>query len=229
MVCHFCGGALDETTVNSLCTFNSNDIPNDKKGKFTSSTVSLEYLNTKRHYFAKPSSDFHIKYTNKENEIKLNSQLVEEKTSSLHLNRSLNRINELNDEEIKSIMMKMKKISMKNGFDLENTLLKKFNEKDGLTEDMIKVFLEAKFDLEDIEINKLLNFFTENNKINLGSLISFIRNNSTNPEINKYQNPFDNNLVNENSKNSFSLSKNTSPRNRRYNDDSIRSNLYINY
>lgn len=75
LVCHFCGNFLDSETVNSPCfnnttttdysnsnnNNNTNNNNNNVKPVFTDDIIPLELLNTRRHVFGRPSSNFNEK------------------------------------------------------------------------------------------------------------------------------------------------------------------------
>lgn len=205
MVCNFCGCILDSISVNSLCLSNSAEVDNIDKINYSDldefHSIPAEIINTKRHFFAPPCKDYETKIKSPGNKLRLmnfsnsfNNSRTNSPTRGI-TNFSNSFLPNL-DSQIKIILEKMKKVANKTNLDLDIFILKSFNEKDIASNDIMKIYLQSKFELEEGEISKLINYFSHLNNVSISSFIDFIRKNLKNSK-DELKNPFENNILNE--------------------------------
>jgi hypothetical protein len=182
---------LEENSVNSICTKNTNILRNDEKGSYTLNSVPQEYYNTKRHFFGNPNIakletfNKNNNNNNKKNENNLNLDLnIEQYIENLnnaeikdpyYFNNKFipNKNNnnkliqlEVNENDILNILEKFNKIAKKMGFEIENSLVSCFKDKRNstITNEMISFYLKVRYELDAIELQKILIYHSDNSE-----------------------------------------------------------------
>lgn len=180
LVCHFCGVNCDESTVNSMCLKNSNQRDNSNN-----INVPPEYLNNKRHYFI---------------QAKENMMILEK----------MNITDDISEEYIMKVFTKMIKIAMKNEIELENLIQVNFKMANSVSK--IRPVLMSQLELNEQEANSLITFFCFDTKsgnneeapLNLNGMMNFLQKAGKSVGVTigskKTLNPFENNILNDNSK-----------------------------
>lgn len=269
LVCHFCGCFLDDTVINSLCLKNSNTIKPEERGAFTINNISQEYINTKRHFFGTPKMEISHNNPNSAtknfNEINLNKYIenlnnFDNKdpyyfSSNFIPNKNYNQKviqMEVTENDIERIFEKIYKHSKKVGFDIEDSLNRCFKDKrnGSITNEMMSFYLNSKYELEEIELKKILIYFSDiagdddcdfkyDEFINM--LRKFLEDKTLLYKKTTTKNPFENNIYNLNDSysqynmsytnpynNTRSRSK-SPPTKNRYNEESFKLGFGINF
>lgn len=265
LICHFCGCFLDDTVINSLCLKNSNTVKPEERGAFTINSISQEYLNTKRHFFGTPKLDVTV-HSNANS----NNHITKNLNNEINVNQYIDNLNnseikdpyyfsgnfipnknqhqkviqmEVTENDIKNIIDKFHKLSKKVGFEIEDSLNKCFNDKRNgvITNEMISFYLNSKYDLEEIELKKILIFFSDvaedkDCEFKYDEFFEFIKQyleekavKDKKTTFTTARNPFENNIYNMNdSYNQFNMKYNTRERSKsppgrnRYNEESFK-------
>jgi hypothetical protein len=245
---------LEENSVNSICTKNTNILRNDEKGSYTTNQVPQEYYNTKRHFYGIPNiekteniNNNNNKNKKSENNLNLNIEQYIENLNNVEIrdpyyfnnkfipnknnNNKLIQL-EVNENDILNILEKFNKIAKKMGFEIENSLISCFKDKRNspITNEMISFYLKVRYELDAIELQKILIYFSENsedpnNEFNLDEFVEFIRRFIEEKlKSTKKGNPFENNIYNMNDSGfNFNMNKSKSPQNKStYRDESYR-------
>jgi len=153
---------------------------------------------------------------------------------------------EVTESDIKNIIEKFFKLSKKIGFEIEDSLNKCFKDKRNgvITNEMIAFYLNSKFDLEEIELKKILIFFSDvaedkDCEFKYDEFFDFVKsyledkaakdNNGNNNNKKTTKNPFENNIYNmTDTYNQFNLKYNSKERSKsppmknRYNEESFK-------
>jgi hypothetical protein len=234
---------LEENSVNSICTKNTNLTRNEDKGSFTITPVPHEFLNTKRHFYGTPKIDKLENNNNNNNKEKyrvnnmnlnmdryidnLNNFEIKDpdyfnsKLSSSPKNNYNNNNNklieiEINENDIINILEKFYKIAKKMGFEIESSLINCFKDKKNslITNEMISFYLKVRYELDDIELRKILIFYSDypedpNCEFRIIYFMELI-NKFEEDKLKslKRKNPFENNIYNMNETN-FNINSNS--------------------
>jgi hypothetical protein len=220
--------------------------------------MSQEYLNTKRHFFGTPKLEITAHHNNQTsttknfNELNINQYIDNLNNSEMkdpyyfsgnfipNKNQHQKVIQmEVTENDIKNIIEKLFKLSKKVGFEIEDSLNKCFKDKrnGGITNEMMSFYLNSKFDLEEIELKKILIFFSdvaedkdcEFKYDEFFELVKKFLEDKATKDKKTTKNPFENNIYNMNdSYNQFNMKHNSrerskSPQGRnRYNEESFK-------
>lgn len=235
----------------------------EERGAFTINPISQEYLNTKRHLFGTPKLDAtahnqNLSQTKNFKEINVpqyidnlnNSDVKDPYYFSGNFVPNKNQQNqkviqiEVTENDIKNVIEKFYKVSKKIGFEIEDSLNKCFKDKRNgvITNEMISFYLNSKFDLEEIELKKILIFFSDvaedkDCEFKYDEFFEFVKNyleektakDNNNNFKKTAKNPFENNIYNMNDTyNQFNLKYNSKERSKsppgrnRYNEESFK-------
>lgn len=264
---------LEENSLNSICTKNTNILRNDEKGSYTLNQVPADYYNTKRHFYGNPNLE-KLEKLEKINNSKNKTQTSKSPNHENNNNNNLSLMNfnieqyienlnnldikdpyyfnnkfipnknnnnqklvkiEVNENDILNILEKFNKIAKKIGFEIETSLISCFNDKRNstITNEMISFYLKVRYELDEIELQKILIFFSENSEdplseFKLDNFVEIIRKFMEDKlKSTKKGNPFENNFnnfgMNDSGFNFNSRVKSKSPKNKSYKDESYRS------
>lgn len=138
---------------------------------------------------------------------------------------------EVSENDIINILEKFNKIAKKMGFEIESSLINCFKEKKNvpITNEMVTFYLKVRYELDDIELQKILLFYSDNrddpnSEFRIEEFLELIRRFAEDKlKSTKKGNPFENNIYNMN-ESSYNVNKRSkSPQNKsRYGEDSFR-------
>ena len=216
---------LEENSINSICTKNTNTIRNEEKGAYTINPIPQEYLNTKRHFYGTPkmenldNNNINNNNNKKNPEINLDQYIDNLNNSEIkdpyyfnnkfipnkNSNNKLIQV-EVNENDIINILEKFNKIAKKMGFEIESSLLSCFIDKRNstITNEMISFYLKVRYELDEIELQKILIFYSDNGEdpnceFKLDDFVDLIRKFVEDKmKSTKRGNPFENNIYNMN-------------------------------
>lgn len=150
---------------------------------------------------------------------------------------------EVTESDIINILEKFHKISKKMGFEIESSILNCFKDKKntdtGITNEMVTFYLKVRYELDEIELQKILIFYSDNGEdmseqFKLDDFVDLIRKfNDDKMKMTKRGNPFENNIYNMN-ESAYNMKSRTSrsPPNKsaRYGDESFKlGKFFLNF